>query len=84
LGHRVGQSAGDGLAPVLPSVNPTAQVDYVLDLTRQYHNLLQSDNATYMWDFGVLFGDDESYQLDELGSPLRRGMKRLPMMSLEY
>ena len=48
LGHRVGKEEGTSLEPVLPTMkladmtlNPTKQLDDVLDLTKQYHNLLQ-------------------------------------------
>jgi RHS repeat-associated protein len=72
LGQRVGKQVNDGL-------NPTQDISYVLDLTKQYHNLLQTDDGgqvkSYLWDFNVVSesgGDGERfYMQDELGSPLR-------------
>ena len=75
----------NGLDPVkkLESTSfiPTSKVDYVLDLTREYHNLLQkcedSVVQTYLWDGNVAGmleegSSRESYYLqDELGSPIR-------------
>jgi len=86
LGHRVGKTEGTSIEPILPTVglasmslSPTKQIDDVLDLTRQYHNLLErSENSTttsFAFDFGVLsaHGVDGSknYLLDDLGSPVR-------------
>jgi len=87
LGHRVGKVEGNPLEPVLPtakleemSLNPTKQIDDVLDITKQYHNLLQrhEDNHTtsFLWDNHVLSanGEDGTTQLyfhDDLGSPIR-------------
>ena len=72
LGHRVGKQISDDL-------NPTKNIRYTLDLTKQYHNLLQmvEDGQTknYTWDFNVVSenngGDNRFYMHDELGSPLR-------------
>ena len=48
LGHRVGKSIGSPVEPNLPTnklqdltINPTKQVEDTIDLTKQYHNLLQ-------------------------------------------
>ncbi|MCL2529875.1 MAG: DUF6531 domain-containing protein [Coriobacteriia bacterium] len=55
--------------------DPTRQISYVLDLTKQYHNLLQSNDDTevqsFTWDFNVVFADDRAFLQDELGSPVR-------------
>jgi len=53
--------------------SPTKQIDDVLDLTRQYHNLLERDGTAYVWDFGILSAGADAYLLDELGSPMRFG-----------
>lgn len=77
LGHRVSRSIGGS------GVNPTKQIDDVLDLTKQYNNLLerQEDGAitTYMWDGNLLFSTTDTqaqtYLLDDLGSPIRVGQE---------
>ena len=75
LGHRVGKTI-QTLSP-----NPKQEIRYTLDLTRQYHNLLQMEEKnrkqTFLWDgnvAGVLEGDmgEPGYYLqDDLGSPIR-------------
>lgn len=54
--------------------------DYLLDLTRAYHNLLGletgEERQNFYWDFGVAAMEDKDrkpryYLQDELGSPLR-------------
>ncbi|EJX50858.1 RHS repeat protein [Enterococcus faecium R499] len=69
LNKRVGNQIGD------LDLNPTKQINDVLDLTRDYHNLLQryEDGVTtsYTYDFGLLSADNNPYLLDELGSPMR-------------
>ena len=65
LGHRVGKTVGD------MEFNPIKQIDDVLDLTKQYHNLLQRKESnitsrfleeqgslisTFTWDLNVLTG----------------------------
>ncbi len=54
--------------------------EYLLDLTKQYHNLLGfqkgKQQQSFYWDFNVVAMDDENktaryYLQDELGSPLR-------------
>jgi len=75
MGYRVGQSMGAF------GVNPTRHIDYVLDFTRHYNNLLQrsGDNGTtaYVWDGGLLSSVSAAgashYMLDDLGSPVRFG-----------
>jgi len=72
LGQRVGRQVTDG------SIT-TQNISYVLDITKQYHNLLQADEdgrtKSYIWDFNVISESggeaDHFYLQDELGSPLR-------------
>ena len=80
LGHRVGKTEGANIEPMLSTaglgsmtLSPTKQIDDVLDLTRQYHNLLERDGTAYVWDSSMLFADKEVYLLDDLGSPVRFG-----------
>ncbi|WP_235839266.1 DUF6531 domain-containing protein [Clostridium sp. Marseille-P2415] len=61
----------------------TAQIDYLIDLTKPYHNLLAKTETTeqdmnmqeYIWDFNVASmkegRDSYIYLQDELGSPIR-------------
>ena len=73
LGHRVGQTIASGNADVSQTIR------YTLDLTRQYHNLLQKTgnglDQTYFWDGNVTGmeenGRDHFYFQDDLGSPMR-------------
>ena len=73
LGHRMGQSIATGDAA------PARTIRYTLDLTRQYHNLLQKTGSgldqTYFWDGNVAGmeeeGTDYFYFQDDLGSPMR-------------
>ncbi|MEG2823061.1 MAG: polymorphic toxin type 44 domain-containing protein [Lachnospiraceae bacterium] len=61
---------------------PTSKIDYTIDLTRQYHNLLQKEEEnhmqTYLWNgnvAGMVDGinamNSQYYFQDELGSPIR-------------
>ena len=81
LGHRMGQNIATGDAA------PARTIRYTLDMTRQYHNLLQktTDRRTdgnllhssqvYFWDGNVAGmeeeGRDHFYFQDDLGSPMR-------------
>ena len=73
LGHRMGQSIATGDAATARTIR------YTLDLTRQYHNLLQKTgngpDQTYFWDGNVAGmeeeGRDHFYFQDDLGSPMR-------------
>lgn len=56
------------------------KIDYVIDLTKQYSNLLQKEEEgkrqTFLWDNNVagIINKDSSYEFyfqDELGSPIR-------------
>jgi len=88
LGHRVGKTVGgtgmDGLQTGLETqiFAPVREVNYRIDLTRQYHNLLQKteegSRQIYLWDSNAagLLEDGETekqyyYLQDELGSPVR-------------
>jgi len=88
LGHRVGRTIGASIESMLPmdkleqlTINPTKQIEDTIDLTKQYHNLLQrtdgSNTTAYTWDSNVLHAvvgeGDNTYQYlqDELGSPIR-------------
>ena len=77
LGHRVGKKVWENNHTVQA---PMSKINYVIDLTRQYHNLLEkeegSNNQTYIWDGNVAGLLDEKgssyvYLQDELGSPIR-------------
>jgi len=73
LGHRVGKKIFDD------ELNPLKQIDDVIDLSKQYNNLLQrSENGSttnFAYDSGVLSASSDqgnhNYLLDDLGSPLR-------------
>ena len=65
LGHRVGKTIGASAEVMLPTdklntltINPSKKVEDTIDLTKQYHNLLQrtEDNNTtiFIWDGNVL------------------------------
>jgi len=86
FGNRVGKVEGTPVEPILPtekikdlSLNPMRQIDDVLDLTKEYHNMLQrneDDNITsFTWDNNVLSvtGSEgiHNYFLDELGGSVR-------------
>lgn len=94
LGHRVGQDIGTGkdfygaemLNPLcqlnMLDLNPEERIQYTIDLTRDYNNLLQmlseKKEQSYFWDgliAGYTEGDSQEitdfYLLDELSSPLR-------------
>ncbi|MDE6949627.1 MAG: hypothetical protein K2P64_01710 [Lachnospiraceae bacterium] len=73
LGYRTGKCVR-GSGPV-----PERQIQYTIDLTRQYYNLLQKEEGgmtqTYLWDgnvAGMTDGTEHRYYLqDDLGSPIR-------------
>ena len=93
LGHRVGkeiekenfQTINEGLDPIKQlqsqTIRPEKQVQYTIDLTREYHNLLQKEednrSQTFLWDGNVAGmlegkrGSSRYYLQDELGSPVR-------------
>ena len=89
LGHRVGKLEGRLPADQTGKLDPQSRIDreignltqihYTIDLTREYHNLLEKTEGekrqTYFWDGNVASYEEngkQSYYLqDELGSPLR-------------
>ena len=89
LGHRVGKAEGRLPADQTGKLDPQSRIDreignltqihYTIDLTREYHNLLEKTEGekrqTYFWDGNVASYEEngrQSYYLqDELGSPLR-------------
>lgn len=74
LGMRTGKTERN-----VGSLKPTYEIDYILDMTRSYHNLLQKqENGTmqsYLWDGNVTGTVDEGgshyYCQDIMGSPVR-------------
>lgn len=86
IGNRTGKIEGLPETPVAPdkyinhwNLNPTREIQDVIDLTKKYHNLIQRTETdkvnSFVWDGGILSetGQDGSfyYLKDELGSPLR-------------
>ena len=89
LGHRVGKAEGRLPADQTGKLDPKSRIDreignltqihYTIDLTREYHNLLEKTEGekrqTYFWDGNVASYEEngrQSYYLqDELGSPIR-------------
>ena len=79
-----GSASGSAMQPVLLSAgNPAKELDYLLDLTRQYHNLLEKteteegevNTQSYVWDSNAVFmtekESDRIYLHDEIGSTVR-------------
>jgi len=76
LGQRVGQNVYEN-----NSINSEKEIRYTIDLTRQYHNLLNlkddiaGKDQTYYWDMNVVSMEENeaySYYLqDDLGSPMQ-------------
>ena len=92
LGNRIGKQeftvsdlkSGLGIQPeMILMEQPDREVDYLLDLTRNYHNLLKKaetsgesvDSQTYVWDNNVVFMTEKEnshvFMQDELGSTVR-------------
>jgi len=86
LGHRVGKVEGKSLEPVSPTTRldsiiftPINQIDDVIDLTCEFHNLLErktnDHGISYIFDFGMLSASSEgqnlNYLCDDRGSPVR-------------
>ena len=73
LGYRTGKRVRES------EPAPERQIQYTIDLTRQYYNLLQKEergiNQTYLWDgnvAGMVDSTERRYYLqDDLGSPIR-------------
>ena len=69
LGNRIGQT-------LKRQDKPEEKIDYILDLTRPYKNVLErkvnENREQYLWDWDLLGTmEEELYLLDELGSPIR-------------
>lgn len=86
LGQRVGQQmfegisfTNGGLSGGAEMENPVRNIEFVLDQTRRYHNLLQQvekkNMRQFLWDGSVIGETNKEgvhyYMLDEQGSPLR-------------
>ena len=79
LGNRVGVEEYQKDDPE----NPVKTVEYLLEITRQYHNLLtkteitaeKTSSQSFVWDNDILFAEDGGnvgfYLQDELGSTMR-------------
>ncbi len=93
LGHRVGKEEYNCILPSIsaPDVKisneiprPEKNIKYLIDLTKQYHNMLEREMSdkeknsrqTFLWDGNVSTMIDEDrgmdfYLQDDLGSPIR-------------
>jgi RHS repeat-associated protein len=66
----------NGMGKRVAVQNPTESIDYLLDLTKDYHNMLErtvnGESETYTYDSNVVSmsksGNDYFYMLDELGT----------------
>ena len=72
LGHRVGKQETENQEPM-------KRISYLIDLTKEYHNLLEKTEdtniQTYFWDGNVALYEENGkrnyYLQDDLGSPIR-------------
>ena len=72
LGHRVGKQEAENQEPM-------KRISYLIDLTKEYHNLLEKTEdtnvQTYFWDGNVALYEENGrrnyYLQDDLGSPIR-------------
>ncbi len=72
LGHRVGKQEAENQEPM-------KRISYLIDLTKEYHNLLDKTEdtniQTYFWDGNVALYEENGrrnyYLQDDLGSPIR-------------
>jgi RHS repeat-associated protein len=72
MGHRVGKSVSNTLTGIVPKPEMRCkEVEYLIDFTRQYHNLLQKTEdgkrQIYLWDknvLGLLDGADTEVSLE--------------------
>ena len=72
LGHRVGKQEAE-------NQEPTKRISYLIDLTKEYHNLLEktedTNTQTYFWDGNVALYEENGrrnyYLQDDLGSTIR-------------
>ena len=66
----------NGMGKRVATQNPTERIDYLLDLTKDYHNMLErsvnGETESYIYDSNVVSmsksGNDYFYMLDELGT----------------
>ena len=68
---------------ILQELDIVSEEEYLLDITRPYHNLLQKNekfrniehSQSFIWDYNTAFMEDKdktyTYLQDELGSPIR-------------
>ncbi len=74
--HIDGEKARKLLVAEVVVQNPTESIDHLLDLTKDYHNMLErtvnGESETYTYDSNVVSmskaGNDYFYMLDELGT----------------
>lgn len=80
LGFRIGKQEGQANpAKEVGSIDPQKHIHYIVDLTKEYHNLLQKEEdeqtQSFLWDGNVVSVLEENsreyYFQDELGSPIR-------------
>ena len=72
LGHRVGKQEAENQEPM-------KHISYLIDLTKEYHNLLEKTEdtniQTYFWDGNIALYEENGrrnyYLQDDLGSPIR-------------
>ena len=91
LGNRIGNKEHrvdkydlrDISKDILQELDIVSEEEYLLDITRPYHNLLQKNekfrniehSQSFIWDYNTVFMEDKdktyTYLQDELGSPMR-------------
>ena len=91
LGNRIGNTEHridkddlrDISKDILQELDIVSEEEYLLDITRSYHNLLQKNekfrniehSQSFIWDYNTAFMEDKdktyTYLQDELGSPIR-------------
>ena len=91
LGNRIGNKEHrvdkddlrDISKDILQELDIVSEEEYLLDITRPYHNLLQKNekfrniehSQSFIWDYNTAFMEDKdktyTYLQDELGSPIR-------------
>ena len=91
LGNRIGDNEyivekddlKDVSKDILQELDIVSEEEYLLDITRSYHNLLQKNekfrnikhSQSFIWDYNTAFMEEKdktyAYLQDELGSPIR-------------
>ena len=91
LGNRIGDNEyivekddlKDVSKDILQELDIVSEEEYLLDITRPYHNLLQKNekfrnikhSQSFIWDYNTAFMEEKdktyAYLQDELGSPIR-------------